>query len=79
MGILYGAMVGKLIPVLSEWWGRPTALMVERVEIPVVLQWGFVLMAAGVFLSGVRDLSAALEFPYGSWPWKPEAAAAGRR
>ena len=32
MGILYGAMVAKLIPVLVEWWGRPTALMVEWVE-----------------------------------------------
>ena len=36
-------------------------------------------MAAGVFLSGLRDLSAAFELPYGSWPWKPETAAAVRR
>ena len=79
MGILYGAMVAKLIPVLVEWWGRPTALMVEWVDIPAVLQWGLLVMAAGVFLSGLRDLSAALELPYGSWPWKPETAAAVRR
>lgn len=79
MGICYGAMVANLIPVLVDWWGRPTALMVERVEIPAVLLWGLLVMAAGVFLSGLRDLAAALEFPYGSWPWKPETAAAVRR
>ena len=33
----------------------------------------------GVFLSGVRDLYAALEPPYGSWPWKSEPALAPRR
>ena len=27
-------------------------------------------MAAGVSLSGLRDLYAALELPYGGWPWK---------
>ncbi len=71
MGILYGAMTAKLIPVLADWWGRPTTLMAESVAIPAVLQWGLVVMAAGVFLSGLRDLSAALELPYASWPWKP--------
>jgi hypothetical protein len=71
MGILYGAMVAKLIPVLLDWWTRPTALLVEWVDIPAVLQRGLVVMAVGVFLSGLRDLSAALELPYGNWPWKP--------
>ena len=79
MGILYGAMAANLIPVLVEWWGRPTALMVEWVDIPAVLQWSLLVMAVGVFLSGLRDLSAAFELPYGSWPWKPETAAAVRR
>jgi hypothetical protein len=71
MGILYGAMVAKLIPMLLDWWTRPTALLVEWVDIPAVLQRGLVVMAVGVFLSGLRDLSAALELPRGSWPWKP--------
>ena len=69
MGILYGAMIAMLIPVLAAWWALPTALVVEWADIPVVLQWGLFAMAAGVFLSGVRDLYAALELPYGSWPW----------
>src|SRR4051794_8242365 len=28
MGILYGAMVANLIPVLADWWTRPTAFVV---------------------------------------------------
>jgi hypothetical protein len=75
MGILYGAMVANLIPVLVRWWGRPTAFVVEWAEIPDLLRWGLFAMAAGVFLSGLRDLYAALELPYGSWPWKTEMAA----
>jgi hypothetical protein len=75
MGILYGAMVASLIPVLVRWSGRPTAFVVERAQIPDLLRWGLSAMAAGVFLSGLRDLYAALELPYGSWPWKPEMAA----
>jgi len=78
MGILYGAMVTNLIPVLGDWWGRPTAFIVEWLEIPAVLQWGLLVMAGGVFLSGLRDLYAAIELPYGSWPWAPKPAAVGR-
>jgi hypothetical protein len=79
MGILYGAMVANLILVLVRWWTLPTGLLVERAGIPDFLHWGLLVMAAGVFLSGVRDLYAALELPYGSWPWKTEMAAAVRR
>jgi hypothetical protein len=70
MGILYGAMIAKLIPVLTVWWELPTGLVVEWAAIPAILQWSLFAMAAGVFLSGVRDLYAALELPYGSWPWR---------
>ena len=69
MGILYGAMIAKLIPAMTVWWDLPTGLVVEWAPIPAVLRWGLFAMAAGVFLSGVRDLYAALELPYGSWPW----------
>ena len=70
MGILYGAMIASLIPVLVAWWPLPTALVVERPDVPAALRWGLVIMAAGVFVSGVRDLYAAYELPYGGWPWK---------
>src|SRR5262245_19308421 len=79
MGILYGAMVAQLIPVLARWWTLPTALVVEWADVPSVLRWSLFVMAAGVFLSGVRDLYAALELPHGSWPWKPAPSAAVRR
>jgi hypothetical protein len=70
MGILYGAMVANVIPALARWWTLPTALVVERAGIPDLLRWSLYVMAVGVFLSGVRDLYAALELPHGSWPWK---------
>jgi hypothetical protein len=75
MGIMYGAMVANVIPVLIRWWARPTALVVEWAEIPDLLPWALFVMAAGVFLSGLRDLYAALELPRGSWPWKTGMAA----
>jgi hypothetical protein len=37
------------------------------------------VMAAGVSVSGLRDLYAALELPFGAWPWKPETSAAPGR
>ncbi|MGI8749523.1 MAG: hypothetical protein ACR2J6_03080 [Thermoleophilaceae bacterium] len=75
MGILYGAMAAFLIPVLVAWWSRPTALGAGAPEVPGLLQWALTVMAAGVFLSGVRDLYAALGLPHGHWPWPPRRAA----
>ena len=69
MGILYGAMVAYLIPVLFAWWSHPTALVVAPPDIPELLRWSLIVMAAGVLLSGMRDLYAALGLPYGNWPW----------
>jgi hypothetical protein len=78
MGILYGAMIATLIPVLARWWTLPTALVVEWAGIPDVLRWGLFIMAAGVLLSGLRDLYAAFEFPGGSWPWSSMTADVAR-
>lgn len=69
MGILYGAMVASLIPVLLHWWTLPTALVAVDAPVPESLRWGLVIMAGGVFFSGVRDLYAALDLPYCGWPW----------
>ncbi len=69
MGILYGAILANLIPVLPGWWALPTALSVRPPAIPEAVRWGLVVMAAGVFLSGLRDLYAAFELPRGNWPW----------
>jgi hypothetical protein len=69
MGILYGAMVANLIPVLRVWWRSPTALVYQPPPVPDALRWALLAMAAGVFVSGVRDLYAALGLPGGGWPW----------
>ena len=69
MGILYGGMVGYLVPTLFDWWSRPTGLVVAPPPIPESLRWSLILMAMGVFASGTRDLYAALGLPHGGWPW----------
>jgi hypothetical protein len=79
MGILYGAMIANLIPTLAGWWTLPTGLVISSPGIPDFLRWGLLVMAAGVFLSGLRDLYAALDLPHGSWPWKTEMPAAVKR
>jgi len=76
MGILYGAVVANLIPVLLTWRSLPTALVLAPPAIPELLRWGLLVMAAGVFLSGARDLYAALGLPHGNWPWAVPAPAA---
>jgi hypothetical protein len=78
MGILYGAMVANLIPVLVRWWALPTGLVIQRTEIPGLLRWSLFAMAAGVCVSALRDLYAAFELPHGGWPWRPGASAADR-
>jgi len=70
MGILYGAMVAQLIPLMLTWWRGPTALASTPAGIPDLLRWALTMMAAGVLASGVRDLYAAFELPHGGWPWR---------
>jgi hypothetical protein len=69
MGILYGAVLAHLIPVLSAWWPAPTSLVVRAQTIPWWLGRALALMAAGVALSGARDLCAALGLKHSEWPW----------
>jgi hypothetical protein len=79
MGILYGAMIANLVPSLARWWALPTALVVEWPGIPDILRWGLFVMGAGVLLSGLRDLYAALDLPHGGWPWSTRVAGTARR
>lgn len=76
MGILYGAMVANLLPSLLDWWSQPTDL-VPTTAIPEALRWSLLVMAVGVFLSGLRDLYAALGLPNGGWPWSIRALPQG--
>ena len=70
MGILYGAMIASLIPVLIAWWPMPSTVLLDLPDIPPGLRWALVIMAGGVLLSGIRDLYAAYQLPHGAWPWK---------
>jgi len=72
MGILYGIMVANLVPDLILWWQQPTAFVASNPGIPEPLRIGLLAMAAGVFISGSRDLYAALGLPNGNWPWPRE-------
>jgi hypothetical protein len=74
----YGAMIANLIPTLLAWWGQPTAILVAPPPIPEWLRWSLLAMAAGVLLSGLRDLYAALGLPHGAWPWRAVGSTSGR-
>jgi hypothetical protein len=73
MGIIYGSMVANLLPMMWYWWSLPTALA-PTTAVPELLRWSLTVMAVGVFLSGVRDLYAALGLPHGGWPWTVKLA-----
>jgi hypothetical protein len=73
MGIVYGAMAANVIPTLISWWKLPSALVIQAAPVPEWLRWGLVVMAVGVFLSGIRDLYAAYGLPNGGWPWAKAA------
>lgn len=75
MGILYGAALAMLLPVLWTWWQRPTGLSLEPADVPELLRWWLLVMALGVFLSGARDLYAAGGRRHGAWPWATRRAA----
>jgi hypothetical protein len=54
--------------------GPGTAPELKLHAAPEPLRWGLTVMAIGVFLSGARDLYAALGLPHGGWPWSAEKA-----
>jgi hypothetical protein len=72
MGTVYGAMTACLVPELWRAWSLPAALVRAHHDVPPALVAALSIMAAGVLLSGVRDLYAALGLPGGSWPWPKE-------
>lgn len=69
MGIMYGAMLASLAPTLISWWGSPAALSIAPATISGWMRVVLTAMGAGVLVSGLRDLYAALGLPGGGWPW----------
>jgi hypothetical protein len=70
MGIVYGAMLAFIVPVMMDWWRAPSALSFDPVPVSPILRQVMNILALGVFLSGVRDFCAAYEVPGSAWPWK---------
>jgi uncharacterized protein len=56
MGLVYGAFLAHLLPVVAGWARRPTGFAPADYG---ALAWLLTLMAVGVFLSGLRDLISA--------------------
>jgi hypothetical protein len=69
MGIVYGAALAYLVPVLRVWWSRPTSLAIAPPANSIVLGWILTVMAVGVLLSGIRDLCASVGTSGSAWPW----------
>lgn len=56
MGIVYGAFLAFLIPEMRGWSAGPTGFGPSYHGFPA---WMLLLLASGVFVSGVRDLVAS--------------------
>jgi hypothetical protein len=56
MGIVYGAFLAFLIPEMRRWAAAPAGFGPSYHGFPA---WMLLLLAAGVFVSGVRDLVAS--------------------
>ncbi len=68
MGIVYGAMLANLVPLLMSWIREPAGLA-PSVDAPEALKSVVIAMAIGVFLSGLRDLAATFGLPLARYPW----------
>src|SRR5207247_3678613 len=44
MGIVYGAMIACLVPVMWRWWPLPTQLVAERPDVPAPLVRALLIM-----------------------------------
>ncbi len=73
MGIVYGAMLGYLLPELWRWEQEPTSLSLASIAAPLPLRILLAAMAAGVAASGVRDLLSAVGVKAARWPHRVEA------
>lgn len=73
IGIIYGAMLAFLLPVLVQWAQAPTELVGSTSSAPSALTGALLLAAAGIALHGMRDLAAVLAFPGSDWPWAGRA------
>ena len=69
MALIYGAALAYWLPEVWRWFHAETALVYAPPAVPEPLRVVMLLMAGGVFTSGVRDLLAVLKAPHSAWPW----------
>jgi len=74
MGIIYGAMLANMVPVIWDSCSLPTGFARIDTSAPIALRWTLSVMALGVFASGVRDLCAVAGLRVGRWPWHDVSA-----
>lgn len=72
MGVVYGAMLAHLTPILLEWYAAPTALSPSDPGLPGSVRVALTLLGLGTLASGARDLYATTGRRHCSWPWPPE-------
>jgi hypothetical protein len=60
MGIVYGAFLAYLLPEMARWATLPLGFGKAYHGFPA---WVLSVVAAGVLLSGIRDLAASLRRP----------------
>lgn len=60
MGIVYGAFLAYLVPEIMRWSDEPTGFGRSYHGFPA---WVLLILAVGVFLSGVRDAAASVRQP----------------
>ncbi|HWL35141.1 MAG TPA: hypothetical protein VNQ77_03010 [Frankiaceae bacterium] len=58
MGVVYGAMLAHLVPILLDWHAAPTALSPSDPGVPYAVRAALTLLGIGTLLSGARDLYA---------------------
>lgn len=78
MGIVYGAALAYLVPVMRVWWSMPTNFVAPSPANSIALGWILTVMSVGVLLSSIRDMCAAFGVPGSAWPWRREGAAAAK-
>jgi hypothetical protein len=76
LGVLYGVFLATLFPMLYQWWAAPSGFAFHTLTAPFSLKIALSVMGSLSFLSGLRDLFAALALPHSSWPWSNPAQAA---
>ncbi len=74
MGIVWGAMLAYLAPVVRDWWSQPTGLVRHHPDVPPLICNLMLFFAPFVFAHSLRDLYASFGLPGGAWPWRPRSS-----